>query len=102
MPDSAIIIVSGIGDVAQAQANIAVGVGTLAGSTIMLLTIAWSGAAFLARCDLNEFGEAIDGRCGRFSLRHQGFTVDSDTPINARIMLATSLLYFVVQIPSFS
>ena len=120
VPDSAIILVSGLGDISLAQSNIAVGVGTLAGSTIMLLTLAWSGAAALGRCDFNEFGEAIDGVCGPLSLRHQvilflcccdcirydknrslkmfrccarqGVTVDQDTPINAKIMLATSLL----------
>lgn len=32
----------------------AVGVGTLAGSTIMLLTIAWGGALLAGRCDLDE------------------------------------------------
>ena len=34
--------------------QVAVGVGTLAGSTIMLLTIAWAGSLLCARCDLNE------------------------------------------------
>ena len=30
------------------------GVGTLAGSTIMLLTITWGGSLLVGRCDLNE------------------------------------------------
>lgn len=34
--------------------------GTLAGSTIMLLTIAWASCLWVGRCDLNENGEAID------------------------------------------
>lgn len=33
---------------------------TLAGSTIMLLTLAWGGSLFLGRCDLDENGEAIE------------------------------------------
>lgn len=33
---------------------------TLAGSTIMLLTLAWGGSLFLGRCDLDESGEAIE------------------------------------------
>lgn len=102
MPDAAIILVSGaFGTLRDAKENVSVGVGTLAGSTIMLLTIAWSGAMALGRCDLNEFGEAVDGKCGKLSLVHQGVSVDHDTPINARVMLATSLLYLVVQIPAF-
>ena len=34
--------------------QVAVGVGTLAGSTIMLLTITWAGSLLCARCDLND------------------------------------------------
>jgi hypothetical protein len=32
--------------------QVAVGVGTLAGSTIMLLTIAWGGSVWAGRCDI--------------------------------------------------
>lgn len=38
VPDAAIILVSGLGDPKQAQAQVSVGLGTLAGSTVMLLT----------------------------------------------------------------
>ena len=31
-----------------------VGIGTLAGSTIMLLTVAWGGSLLAGRCDLDE------------------------------------------------
>jgi Ca2+/Na+ antiporter len=102
VPDAAIILVSGaLGTLESAKINVAVGVGTLAGSTIMLLTIAWFGSMTVGRCDLNEFGEAIDGVCTRFSFVHQGISVDTDTPTNARVMLATSLLYLIIQIPAF-
>ena len=30
------------------------GVGTLAGSTVMLLTLAWGGSVVVGRCDLDE------------------------------------------------
>lgn len=39
VPDGAIVLFSGMGDDAQSQ--LSVGVGALAGSTIMLLTIPW-------------------------------------------------------------
>lgn len=42
VPDAAIILVSGLGNKAEVQQQISVGVGTLAGSTIMLLTIPWA------------------------------------------------------------
>ena len=34
--------------------QVSVGVGTLAGSTIMLLSIAWGGSLIAGRCDLSE------------------------------------------------
>lgn len=34
--------------------QVAVGIGTLAGSTIMLLTVAWGGSLVAGRCDLNS------------------------------------------------
>ena len=41
VPDAAIIVVSGLGgSVEEAQDQVSVGMGTLAGSTIMLLTLA--------------------------------------------------------------
>lgn len=39
----------------------AVGMGTLAGSTIMLLTIPWSASLVIARTDLKH-GESVDGQ----------------------------------------
>lgn len=90
VPDSAIIIVSGLGD--DAQDKLSVGMGyvyfsvclsvcqsvclfvcwlvffiiylllfsTLAGSTIMLLTAAWAGSVLIGRCDLDRHGEALE------------------------------------------
>jgi hypothetical protein len=54
------IVMSGLGGtVEQAQEQVAVGMGTLAGSTIMLLSIAWGGSLILGRCDL-EGGVAVN------------------------------------------
>lgn len=53
VPDCAIILISGLGEGTQAeiQEQIAVGVGTLVGSTVMLLTIPWGVGIFLGRRD---------------------------------------------------
>ena len=40
------------GDLSIASSQVAVGVGTLAGSTIMLLTIVWGGSLLVGRCDI--------------------------------------------------
>merc|ERR1712227_1146260 len=61
VPDAVIIAVSAAsGSLAKAESRVAVGVGTLAGSTIMLLTIPLSGCLFVGRCDLDENNESID------------------------------------------
>lgn len=98
LPDSMMIIVSGaFGPVSEAQVQLGVGVGTLAGSTIMLLTVPWSLCLFIGGCDLNEFGEAIDKKRTSWNFFRTGVTVDHDTKLNARIMLVSALAYFVVQ-----
>lgn len=53
LPDTLIVIFSGMGSREVAAEQVAVGVGTLAGSTMMLLTIATGGSILLGRCDLN-------------------------------------------------
>ncbi|EGG23641.1 hypothetical protein DFA_05775 [Cavenderia fasciculata] len=97
-PDAMIIIMSGAFS-SDPQTQLAVGIGTLAGSTIMLLTIPWSASMVLARCDLkdNGNGAAIDNKCSSFSLTKTGVTVDDDTPTNAKIMILTSISYLIVQ-----
>ena len=54
--------VSGLGGTAEeAQEEVLVGVGVLAGSTIMILTVAWGGALIAGRCDLaGPGGTAVD------------------------------------------
>jgi hypothetical protein len=69
LPDAAMILVSGLGPDAQEQ--LSVGVGTLAGSTIMLLTIPWLGGLLIGRCDIGSSGQAIDKKCGKFSWTNQ-------------------------------
>jgi hypothetical protein len=52
VPDSMMILVSGLGTKAAAQEQISVGMGTLAGSTILLLTLAWAISLYIGRVDL--------------------------------------------------
>ncbi len=52
VPDSVMILFSGIGDPKEAQQQISVGMGTLAGSTILLLTIAWGVSLIVGRTDI--------------------------------------------------
>lgn len=43
--------------------QVAVGVGTLAGSTIMLLTVAWGGSVLAGRCDIGPSVRARLAAC---------------------------------------
>lgn len=101
LPDALIIIVSGLGGTrSEAQEQVAVGIGTLAGSTIMLLTITWGGSLLYGRCDLDSQKKAIDNKLtNRWSLK-SGVTTDRFTPLNAVLMGATVLLYLIIQVPS--
>jgi len=69
VPDAAIVIASCVGssDSEEVQRQVMVGVGTLAGSTVMLLTIPILGTMWLARCNIGAGGIAIDGQCEKFS-----------------------------------
>ena len=102
LPDAIMIVVSGLAvPQDQAQEQLQVGVGTLCGSTIMLLTVAWGGSLLLGRCDFGQRGHAIDGRLKRpKDLFRTGVTCDAVTRNGARIMLLTVLLYLIVQIPA--
>ncbi|CAM9847904.1 unnamed protein product, partial [Heterosigma akashiwo] len=54
VPDAAIVLFSGLGPDAQEQ--LSVGVGALAGSTIMLLTMPWVLSVFAGRVSLDDKG----------------------------------------------
>jgi len=118
VPDAVIILVSAMsGSVAAAEKKIAVGVGTLAGSTIMLLTIAMSACLWAGRCDLDEDGKAKDGTlngesheknstpvkeyenmCGQ--LTSTGLTHNEGVLKVKYFMLLTSLIYVAAQVPA--
>mmetsp|Transcript_26837 Transcript_26837/g.80484 ORF Transcript_26837/g.80484 Transcript_26837/m.80484 type:complete len:530 (+) Transcript_26837:155-1744(+) len=57
VPDGAIVLFSGLGP--DAQESLDVGVGALAGSTVMLLTIPWAMAICGGRVDLDAAGEPV-------------------------------------------
>lgn len=65
----------------QAQEEVMVGVGVLAGSSVMLLTVAWAGSLLAGRCDLAASnGTAQDlTLTRRFDLLGTGVTTDEQT-----------------------
>eukprot|EP00898_Chlorokybus_atmophyticus_P003058 jgi/Chlat1/3753/Chrsp259S00287 len=105
-PDSLLIAVSGLkGTKEDAQQEVLVGVGVLAGSTIMLITLLWAGSLLTGRCDLSgPNSTARDTVLSKHksvwhSLFHTGVTTDVQTRRCAWIMLGTGAPYLVVQAP---
>ena len=100
VPDCAMIAVSGMGPIDEAQTQLSVGMGTLAGSTILLLSVAWSISLFLGRVDLVKEGTrtvGIDRQATGFSLFKQGAEISKQVTVVAVIMMVTAIPYLIVQ-----
>ena len=109
VPDGAIMLFSGLGDIEKAQETLSVGVGALAGSTIMLLTVPWSMSVYYGRVDFS--GEDMmpnykknpklsnDKACS--GLSYTGVIFTPEVHHGAKIMMMTTLPYFLIQVPAF-
>lgn len=100
LPDALLILVSGLsGSKETAQSQVSVGIGLLAGSTVMLLTTIWGTCVIVGKCDLED-NLAEDSRdTNGFSLTRSGVSTDIWTSY-AGIIMAISLIPFViVQLP---
>lgn len=84
VPDGVMTLFSGLGD--DAQTEVSLGVGVLAGSTVMLLTFPWFIAVMVGKVPLKGGGE--------------GVTYLPKVQSNAKIMLMTTMIYLVIQIPA--
>jgi Ca2+/Na+ antiporter len=128
VPDSLMILMSGLGAIETVQEELDVGVGTLAGSTIMLLTIPYSVGLYLnrrvvggrdgraqmrerkiTRKVLNKVTGAIETKRvsvllpvvpKKFSWTRVGATSLNTTPKGAVVMILSSLTYLIIQIPA--
>jgi len=110
IPDGAMIMFSG-----SSQKQLAVGVGALAGSTIMLLTIPWGLASISGRVNWKNDREgnptpkpkypSRPPRCDEGSWISQlcttGVSVDESISGMGWFMLFSSIPYLVIQIPAF-
>lgn len=101
VPDGTMVLFSGLGP--HAQDNVSVGVGALAGSTVMLLTFPWFIAVMFGRVPVVD-GEPQYGRRsseeGQGGFCSGGISFTESLQKSAKIMLATTLLYLVIQIPA--
>ncbi|KAH9791256.1 Sodium/calcium exchanger NCL1 [Citrus sinensis] len=100
VPDAAIILASGLsGSKETAQNQVSVGMGLLAGSTVMLLTVLWGSCLLVGKCDI-EGTTAVDLKdTKRFSLTGSGVSTDVWTCYAARIMVLSIVPFIIVQLP---
>jgi Ca2+/Na+ antiporter len=119
VPDGMMVLCSGLGDDAQEQIN--VGVGALAGSTVMLLTLPWFLAILYGRVTLKDgeptykvpsdqklmlltdkYGKPLGGVPQFFNaLFKSGVGVSDQVKENAKLMMVTTLPYWIIQVPAF-
>jgi len=106
VPDGCIVLFSGLGPAATVQKQLAVGVGALAGSTVMLLTLPLALSVFAGRVDIINGAAKYTGTklSGKQSVLWQ--TGVEPEPYNVRVagacMLVSTLPYFLIQGEAFA
>jgi hypothetical protein len=103
VPDGCIVLFSGLGPNAQSTLN--VGVGALAGSTIMLLTVPWFLSVLGGRVNVDSNGDARYKspkltNPNEYNLFGHGVTVTESTARGSVIMLLSAIPFLVLQIPA--
>ncbi|PRQ31085.1 putative sodium/calcium exchanger membrane region, EF-hand domain pair [Rosa chinensis] len=100
LPDAMLILVSGLsGSTETAQDQVSVGMGLLAGSTVMLITVVWGSCVFIGKCDI-ENNIAVDNKdTKKLSLTGSGVSTDIWTSYSAIIMAVSVIPFIVVQLP---
>jgi len=120
VPDSFMVLFSGLSE--NPQATVAVGVGALAGSTIMLLTVPWFLSILGGRVSLDNNGSPVYAKPANYDLHREGrqwekLMVSTMTPYSVHLkktgvsssdlvrkngifMIGSAMLYLVVQLPA--
>lgn len=109
VPDGAIILFSGLGDIETAQETLSVGIGALAGSTIMLLTIPFALSIYGGRVDYDastkEPNYKKQPKVSPMATMSQqltttGVTVTEAVQHSGVVMMITLIPYVLIQIPA--
>ncbi|XP_042502305.1 sodium/calcium exchanger NCL-like isoform X2 [Macadamia integrifolia] len=102
LPDAMLILVSGLsGTTETAQSQVLIGMGLLAGSTVMLLTLLWGSCVIVGKCDIEDSIARDSEDTKGLSLIESGVTTDIWTCYAARIMALSIIPFLVVQLPQF-
>lgn len=100
VPDGMMVLFSGLGPREVAQEQASVGVGALAGSTVMLLTFPWFIAIFAGSVPIKNGQADYKDKSGPLGLFNSGVAVEKQIKTTAKIMMATTVLYVIIQLPS--
>lgn len=100
LPDAMLILVSGLsGSTETAQSQVSVGMGLLAGSTVMLLTVIWGSCIIVGKCDLEDNLARDNQDTKGFSLTDSGVSTDIWTTYAGIIMAISVIPFIIVQFP---
>ncbi|KAL1299495.1 hypothetical protein HN51_044035 [Arachis hypogaea] len=103
LPESLILLVTGLSsDKESAQEYASTGVGLLAGSSILLLTLVWGTCVIIGKQKLKNDFDGTISTTGKIknSLTGYGITMDVETRKMARIMTLSVIPLFIMQIPN--
>ncbi|KAL8468161.1 hypothetical protein ACS0TY_031414 [Phlomoides rotata] len=98
IPQIVLVLVSALsGSVEAAQQRATLGMGLVAGTTVMLLTLIWGASIVLGSYDLSE-GTIIDtsGTQKERTLKGVGVVTDVETSYTARIMAITLIPFLII------
>lgn len=101
VPDGCIVLFAGLGPDAQEQ--LSVGVGALAGSTVMLLTLPWYLSIYAGRVNIVNGVPDYKGKLNppdNMDLMTTGVGLSKNVKIGSYIMMATCLSYLLLQLPA--
>ncbi|KAJ4770050.1 Calcium-binding EF-hand family protein [Rhynchospora pubera] len=101
LPDALLILASGLsGSKETAESQVLVGMGLLAGSTVLLLTLVWGTCVVVGKCDLSENSTSIDSQDTKgFNLTKSGVSTDKQTSDAAKIMGISVLPFILILLP---
>ncbi|CAL9131734.1 unnamed protein product [Musa acuminata var. zebrina] len=95
LPDAMLIL-----GTKTAQNQVLIGMGLLAGPTVMLLTVLWGSCVIVGKCDLSEDSTSIYSQDTKaFSLFGSGVSTNFQRSNAARIMAVSIIPFVIVQMP---
>ncbi|GFP79734.1 nudix hydrolase 15 mitochondrial [Phtheirospermum japonicum] len=98
IPQIVLVLVSSLsGSTAAAQQRATLGMGLVAGTTVMLLTLIWGSSVILGSYDLSQSITAADNSASTVKAGY-GVTTDVETSYTARIILVTLVPFLILQL----